>query len=410
MLRKWLNQIPYARYELAGVELWLWIVLPGLFISAFAISRLVVALVMSAFQHIGRKKVFVEHYIVSLSNPISLFFTGVLFNSAMPFLPLDRAEKSDISSFNAALFTLSVTWGMLIFVNNLCETMHVRLLTQGRYSAAGMIPLLRKIMKTSIAILALLFLLQNWGFDVAALIAALGIGGIAIALASQKSVENLFGGIMISLDQPIRVGEFGNFGNFVGTVEDIGLRSTSIRTLDRTVVSIPNAEMASMRIETFAPRDKFLYKKIFTLRYETSADQMRFILIAFKELLLAHPMVEKAPARPRFLNFGTYGLEVEVFAYVKTSDNDTFLEVQEDLNLRIKGIVEQAGSGFAFPSQIVYMERSHGLNRELQQSVDEQIDALRKAHKLEWPNPSSERVKEITDTLEWPPQHGDNTG
>ncbi|MCH2547727.1 MAG: mechanosensitive ion channel family protein, partial [Alphaproteobacteria bacterium] len=201
-----------------------------------------------------------------------------------------------------------------------------------------------------------------------------------------------------------RVGDFGNFGNFVGTVEDIGLRSTRIRTLGRSVVSVPNSEMAGMRIETYAPRDQILLKTVLGLRYETTTDQMRYIIVQIKELLVSHPMVDNSPARARFVAFSDYSLDVEVFAYIKTSDWNEYLEVQEDLFLRMKDIVESAGSDFAFPSQTVYFERGAGLDEAMQKSIDEKVQDDRSKSRMQWPSFTHDRVEEISDTLVYPPK------
>lgn len=402
MLEELFARFPVLETQFAGVGVWLWLALPSIFVGAWMLMRIIVAMVMGVAGKITRHKIFFERYIGSMSGPITLFITGVVFVAAQGLLPIEESVTSKLVHFNAAVFTFAVTWGLVRLAHNMFDAMQVHFMQQGRAGAAATIPLMRKMAKATVVVMALIFLLQNWGFDVAAIIAALGVGGIALALAGQKSVENLLGGVMISLDQPIRVGDFGEFGGFVGTVEDIGLRSTRIRTLSRTMVSIPNSEMAGMRLETFATRDKILLKTVLGLRYETTADQMRYVVTAIKELLLAHPMVDPDPARVRFMAFNNYSLDVELYAYVKTNDYSTFLEVQEDLFLRIMDIVKEAGSDFAFPSQTMYFERGSGLDAEIQQEIDQRVQAERDKGKLQWPRLTPERVEEVTDTLEYP--------
>jgi MscS family membrane protein len=404
MLEDVLYQFPWLTTEFAGLAAWLWVALPAIFIGSWLVTRIIVAMAMGIAGKLVRHKGFFDNYMAPLGGPIALFATGLLFVAGQGLLPLEDSIAAKLSALNAVIFTFAVTWGLIRLTHNMFETAREHLVANGRAGAAAIIPLMRKMSKATIVVLALIFLLQNWGFDVAAIIAALGVGGIALALASQKSVENLFGGIMISLDQPIRVGDFGNFGDFVGTVEDIGLRSTRIRTLGRTVVSIPNSEMASMRLETFAPRDKILLKTLLGLRYETTADQMRYIIVAIKELLLSHPKVDNDPARARFVAFNDYSLDIEIFAYVKTADWSEYLEVQEDIFLRIKDIVEEAGSDFAFPSQTMYFERGSGLDAELQKSTGAKVSTARKQGSLQWPSFTSKHVQELTDTLVYPPK------
>ena len=144
----------------------------------------------------------------------------------------------------------------------------------------------------------------------------------------------------------MRVGEFCRFGGTVGTVEEVGLRSTRVRTLDRTVVTIPNSEFSNLQIENFARRDRIWYHPTIRLRYETTPDQIRYVLVEVHRMLYAHPKVDSTSARIRFVGFGSSSLDLEVFSYVNVTDYGEYLEVAEDLNLRIMDIVAAAGSCF----------------------------------------------------------------
>jgi MscS family membrane protein len=236
-----------------------------------------------------------------------------------------------------------------------------RFLAQGRAAAATVLPLLQKLSKVGLLLLAAILYLDNLGVNVSALLAGLGVGGLAVALAGQRTVENLFGGMVLILDQPVRVGDFFRYGDKLGTVEDIGLRSVKIRTLDRTLVSIPNGNFSQMELENFAARDKIRLSTTLGLRYETTAAQLETVIRELRQALLAHPKVDPDPARVRFTRFGAYSLDVEILAYVKTSDFNEFLEVQQELFLRFMRVVEDAGTGFAFPSQTLYLGRDAGL-------------------------------------------------
>lgn len=236
-----------------------------------------------------------------------------------------------------------------------------RFVSQGRVAAAAVLPLLQKVGKASLLVLAAILYLDNLGVNVSALLAGLGVGGLAVALAGQRTIENLFGGIMLVLDQPVRVGDFFRYGDKVGTVEDIGLRSVKVRTLDRTLVSIPNGSFSQMQLENFAARDRIWLSPTLGLRYETTAAQLQAVMKGLREVMLAHPKVDPDPARVRFTRFGAYSLDLEIFAYVKTSDFGEFLEVQQELYLQFMQVVEDCGSGFAFPSQTLYMGRDGGM-------------------------------------------------
>ncbi len=402
MLQDWLSRSPWLTQEFSGLTVWLWLAIPVIFLSSYLVLQTLVSLVMTLLQHLNPPNGRFARYIAPLSVPITLLLTGMAFNAAQQLLPLTDEVVANLAALNALIYTYAVTRALMILGHNALEALRGRLLQQGKTGAAAILPLLRKIYKTSMVGIALVFLLQNWGFDVAALIAALGVGGIAIALAAQKTVENLFGGLTLSLDQPIRVGDFGKFGDTVGTVEDIGLRSTRIRTLERTILCIPNSVLSGMSIVNFAPRDKILLKHLIGLRYETTADQMRYVITQLKELLISHPMIENAPARPRFIGFGDYSLNIELFAYVRTADFDRFLEVQEDILLRIKEIITVAGTDFAFPSQTLYMERGERLDEKTQQRIQRKLQNERRNKQLQWPQLTPQRVEELTDSLPYP--------
>jgi MscS family membrane protein len=170
----------------------------------------------------------------------------------------------------------------------------------------------------------------------------------------------LFGGVAVVSDRPVTVGDFCKFGERVGTVEDIGLRSTRVRTLDRTVVSIPNSEFSSMVLENFSRRDKVWFHPMLNLRRDTKPDQVRNILGSIRQILTEHPKVETGPMPVRFVGAGSYSLDIEVFAYIQTADYDEFLQLQQDLLLRIMDAISAAGTALAIPTQasISYSEFS----------------------------------------------------
>jgi MscS family membrane protein len=247
-------------------------------------------------------------------------------------------------------------------------------------------------------------MLDIFGFNVTALVAGLGIGGLAFALAAQKTIENLFGGVTLLADRPIVVGDFCRFGDKIGTVEEIGLRSTRIRTLDRTVVTVPNAQFSDLQLENFAKRDVIRLYAVLGVRYETTPDQLRFVLAELRSMLLAHPKVSPDPARVRFVGFGAYSLDLELFAYVYTADWNEFLTIREDIFLRIMDIVESAGSGFAFPSQTTYLGRDDGLDEEKTREAQTRVETWRKENRLPFPDFDPEEKQRVRDTLAFPPE------
>lgn len=197
----------------------------------------------------------------------------------------------------------------------------------------------------------LFLILRSLGIELTAVIAGLGIGGIAFAFAAQKTIENLFGTVMVVADEAIQVGDYCQAGTVEGRVESIGLRSTQIRTADRALVSVPNGQLAATSIGNLARRDKFLFRHRIRLGYGTTADQVRQVLAGIGKLMLEETKLEAATVRTRLIRFGDAALELEAFAYVPTRDEGAFLEIQEALLLKIMDIVESSGAALALPAE-----------------------------------------------------------
>jgi len=200
------------------------------------------------------------------------------------------------------------------------------------------------------------------------------------------------------------VGDFCRAGEHLGTVENIGLRSTRLRTLKRTVVSVPNGQLALMSLENFTMRDKTWFHHTLRLRYETKADQLRYILAGIRKMLYEHSKVESPSARVRLTRFGNSSLDLEVFAYVMEAEYEPFLPIQEDLLLRIIDIVEASGSGFALPSQTTYLAGDAGLDGAKSQKAIETVRQWREQGKLPFPDFSPETISEMDSKIEYPPK------
>jgi len=216
---------------------------------------------------------------------------------------------------------------------------------------ASLVRIATRIVAFVAGALIIIYSLRHLGADMVPLLAGLGVGGLAVALAAQRTFANFIGSLILFVNKPIKVGDFCRYGDQVGTVEHIGLLATRIRSLERTIVTVPNAEFSEMKIDNFAVRDQRLLKTVLQLRYETTSEQLRYILARLRELLVGHPKVTPAPARVRFVGYGAYSKDLEVFAYLDCTDHDVFLAIQEDILLRMEDIVNEAGSSFAFPSQ-----------------------------------------------------------
>jgi MscS family membrane protein len=216
-----------------------------------------------------------------------------------------------------------------------------------------------------IVIAGVLVLLRHFGVDPTPILAGLGVGGIAVALAAQKTLENVIAGASLIFDQAVRLGDSLRVGTIEGTVEEIGLRSTRIRTNDRTLVSVPNSQIASVSLETLSARDKFWFHPVLPLTYETTSEQLHVVLDGIRQLLSGHPVVERGSVRVRLLRLGSFSQDVEVFAYVYARDWVHFLEIQEELLFKVTSIVQRAGTQIAFPTQRLYLDGVNAATSQL---------------------------------------------
>jgi MscS family membrane protein len=213
----------------------------------------------------------------------------------------------------------------------------------------SVMPLGVRVIRIVIFLIAALLILASWGYNTNAILAGLGVGGLAVALAAQKTIENLFGAVALISDRPVLVGDFCQFGSQTGTVEDIGLRSTRIRTNDRTMVTIPNSSFSTMTIENFSRRDRIWFHPTLRLRRDTTPDKVREMMEAAAEILRSQPMVEPADVPIRFTKITDYSLDLETFAYVLTANFDEYLKVQTEVLLKLLDASQQRGIGFAIP-------------------------------------------------------------
>ncbi len=338
---------------------WIFIlfILPLLLVFSWLLARTIIRIVRPPV--LRRINNLTESDAAWLTTPFTLLIFALLLRILSP---LSAYLHLRIFWFGAGtvLMIMALTW-LLNRLTKIARRIQIARLRQTELlNQIILVEMITWLVQGLLIVFGLLLILRQLGFELTTAIAGLSIGGVAIAFASQKTIENLFGTIMVITDQPIRVGDFCQAGNIEGTVESIGLRSTRIRTLNRTLVTIPNGQFSAMNIENLAHRDKFLFRHKFGLRYETTAEQLQHVLKEIRTMLSEYPGVEPATHRTRFVRFGDSSLDIEVFAYVLAPDGLGFLAVQEDLLIRLMGIIEASGTSFAFPSQTMYITKDQG--------------------------------------------------
>jgi MscS family membrane protein len=365
-----------------------------------ALARLLAPLLRPALRRLTGEEV--DRRLVSLRAPLRLILIAVVIRF-FTTISASLVIRQFWTRVAVAVAIIGLAWLVMQLVDIVWE-LGVRHLYRRRNQAkVAMWTLVRRLAKASVVIVTGLALLGRAGADLTAILTGLGIGGLGLAFAAQKTLENLFGGVMIISDEPIRVGDFCRVGDQMGTVEDIGVRSTRIRTLGRTVVSVPNGQLAVMNIENFSLRDKFWLRHQIGLRYETTADQLRYVLAGIRTMLLSHPKVEQEGARIRFVGFGASSLDLEMFAYVRATEMPEFLAIQEDLLLRIMDIVAEGGTGIAFPSQTTYLARDKPLDAQKTEEAASRVREWRERGELPFPDFDRAQVGQLSGRIEYPP-------
>ncbi len=291
----------------------------------------------------------------SARSPATLLIALLLHRIAVFWLGIPVMYRVYYNRFLYVLLLLILLWMLLRIVNVVDRHLLRRVMPAGRTTGGPSLSLVRRALRGVAFVLVVLLALPVFGVNVTATLAGLGIGGLVLAFAAQKSLENVFGGFAILADRPLSVGDTCRIGGQLGEVEDITLWATRLRTNERTVVSIPNGAVMTGQIENLTRRDKFWFHPTVGLAYETTAAQMSAVLAQLRALLAADPRVETQGSRVRFARLGDSSLDIDVFAYVRVDTYTEFLAVQEDLLLQVLQIVEASGTSVAFPSHTVYL-------------------------------------------------------
>ena len=370
-----------------GMPLWQWLALL-LFVPLAAVAGWAIVLALAIPRALWlkfRHKPNLHSY-GRVSPPLLLFFGAVSHRVMAAYLGLPLLPRVYYYRTTGVVMAIGFFWFLLRITGIAMQRLRSRAIAAGRTGTSTLMVLGERLLNVFVIAVAILAILATLGFDLTTVLAGLGIGGLAIAFAAQKTLENLFGGVSVLADEVIRVGDTCRIGDRVGTVEDISLRSTRIRTPERTLLSIPNGALATMNVENLTRRDKILFNPTFGVRYETSSDQLRYLLAEVRRMLYEHPKIESESARVRFTGLADSSLTLEIFSYVLTADFSEFTAIREDLLLRIMDIVRRSGSDFAFPSRTLYMARDSGLDKEKTETAEKQVEQWRKERQLPFPD------------------------
>ena len=341
--------------HVAGMALWQVLAAIVLLPLLYGVAWAVVRVLAGVARRIRRQSAASGLWTQSARSPATLLLTLVLHRLAVVFIGMPALYRLFYDRILRVLLLAGFLWFLLRLIDNFDRRVLSRVLPAGSGARHPTLTLGRRFLKIAAFVLVVLLGLASFGVNLTATLAGLGIGGLALAFAAQKSLANLFGGVAVLADNAIRVGDTCRIGGQLGEIEDVTLWATRLRTNDRSVLSIPNGVVMESQIENLSRRDKFWFHPIVGLVYETRADQLLAVRDGVRDMLAVDPRVDPADARVRFLRLGESSLDVEVFAYVRAATYAEFLGIQEELLVGILRIVENAGTSVAFPSRTVYL-------------------------------------------------------
>jgi MscS family membrane protein len=361
-----------VKHQIAGMPLWQWIGLLLAIPVAIASSWLILALLGVPVRWWARHHATDTSSWRSAHAPLWLLAATVVDRELITYLGMPLLQRHYYYEILSVSFIISGTWILWRFVRWSLRRVRLRALARGHAGTSSLILLGERIIKAGIFLLGVFAVLTSLGFNMSTALAGLGIGGLAIGFGAQQTIANLFGGVSVLGDEVIRVGDVCRFGDRTGTVEDIGLRSTRVRTDERTLLSIPNGTVASINVENLSRRDKILFTTKLGLKSDSKPDHVRYVLAEIRHLLGTHAKVESKTVRVRLTDVAGSSLTIEVFAYVLTRDYNEYAAVREDLLLRMMDIVEESGSGLATQSQTLYLAQN-GAEKEKAEAIVKKV-------------------------------------
>jgi len=339
---------------------WQWIALPLLLISGWALGYALSRFSGHVFMLFAARTAtpWDDELVHRTRAPLTVWCALFVCYLVLPWLALTQPAHTFVHALMHGIFLVGFFWLLSRSVGVGVELMALSSWAQRNGLSRSLVPLLARVCHVALFAIALIALLSQLGYPVASLIAGLGVGGLAVALGAQKTLENLFGAFAIGADQPFREGDTVTVDNFTGTVESIGLRSTKFRTVDRSLITIPNGKLADMRIESLTARDRLRFACVLSLAYGTTADQVRKVRDGVERALRAEERLRTDAITTRLLQFGASSIDLEVSAAVNTVDGAEFGRVRERLLLAFMEQVEQAGTRLAAPTQNVLLQNA----------------------------------------------------
>lgn len=347
-----------VKHQFAGMPLWQWFALMLFIPVAAAVGWVLLFILQIPLRWWARSHGPQVVNWRSVSGPAWLLAATLVHRIFAEYLGMPILQRHYYVQVTTVAVIIGANWIFWRVLRWSLLRVRNRALTRGHGGTASLILLGERILKAAVFVLAVFSILGILGFNMSTALAGLGIGGIAIGFGAQQTIANLFGGVSVLGDEVIRVGDVCKFGDRTGTVEDIGLRSTRVRTEERTLLAIPNGTVATINVENQSRREKILFKTVLGFHLDTSSDNLRTAISEIRRVLASHPKVEKSTIRVSLAELAAAAINVELVCYVLTRDFNEFAEVRENLLLQIMRFVEDSGASLAKPS--LYLSQDGG--------------------------------------------------
>lgn len=336
-------------YMVAGAPVKDWLLLAGLAAASFAGLWFLASMVLLVLRKVLSNPETNGLYLFLQASlpPFSLLFATGVFYAWVEELPVGIVARQTFLRYSGVVTAVAFVWFGLRLVDAISDLAISRMERRQRRQVISVVTLLRRTVKVLLLAFSAVGILDTFGINVTTGIAALGVGGIALALGAQKTVENLVGSVTVIADRPAQIGDAIKVGTVTGTVEDIGIRSTRIRTGERTIVTIPNGDFSARQIENLTDRDRFQFNPVIPISPTASAAKLKQAIGLIEGVLAAHPDV--APGcRARLANITERGFNIDTNAYILLPDADASNDVRAALLLGIFSALEDAGIALAF--------------------------------------------------------------
>lgn len=357
ILERILDALPaWFHDRILGIQIWQLCGILLAILIALALQRIVVFVISRYVRRAAGRFAWVEKAVQRIARPVGgLVMAGVLY-TVTPWLQLSVRVSQVARTATTALAAYSAAWLAYRLVDVLTDWLEAKAGTTSSKLDDQLVPLLRKSLKVFIAVIGAIFLLQNLDVDVGSLLAGLGLGGLAFALAAKDTVANFFGSLVVFIDKPFQIGDWVVIDGIEGIIEEVGFRTTRVRTFYNSLVTIPNAKLTDTPIDNYGARTYRRYVANLGLTYDTPPERIAAFCEGVRGVIQRLDGMRRDYAIVEFNTYGDSGLNVMVYCFMAAPDWKTELAIRTSLNLEILRLAKDLGVSFAFPTRTLHVE------------------------------------------------------